>query len=330
MDQKGAELVAQGWQRLEEGRHVEAIQVFSAVAERPDQQIEALHGRALARERQGALSEALLDCERVLERHGGHLGALMTKGSIHAARGERMAALDSFREAARHAPGRAAVSHLVASAGGAGFTAPLRAEVEELFDRYADRFDRHLVEDLGYQGHLALAQAVVQAAGTFQADWSCLELGCGTGLCGPLLRPLARRLTGVDLSSKMLSRARDRHVYDVLYRADLVYALVCSRQHSLDLVAASDVLSYLGDLRPVFEESARVLKPGGWLAFTVEAATGHSETVCQPTRRVAFSRSYIERQCAENRFEVGRLTTAPLRTQSGQQVMELIAVCRRA
>ena len=35
-----------------------------------------------------------------------------------------------------------------------------------------------------------------------------LDLGCGTGLCGPLLRPYARALAGVDLSPQMLERMR--------------------------------------------------------------------------------------------------------------------------
>ena len=33
-----------------------------------------------------------------------------------------------------------------------------------------------------------------------------LDAGCGTGLCGPLVAPYARRLVGVDLSEAMLAR----------------------------------------------------------------------------------------------------------------------------
>ena len=34
-----------------------------------------------------------------------------------------------------------------------------------------------------------------------------LDIGCGTGLCGPLVAPYARRLVGVDLSGRMLAQA---------------------------------------------------------------------------------------------------------------------------
>jgi len=48
-----------------------------------------------------------------------------------------------------------------------------------------------------------------------------LDAGCGTGLCGPSLAPYARRLTGVDLSSGMLARAKEKQVYDALTQAEV-------------------------------------------------------------------------------------------------------------
>jgi predicted TPR repeat methyltransferase len=48
-----------------------------------------------------------------------------------------------------------------------------------------------------------------------------LDLGCGTGLSGQALRPLARRLTGVDLSPAMIDARRTRTVYDVLTVAEI-------------------------------------------------------------------------------------------------------------
>ena len=53
-----------------------------------------------------------------------------------------------------------------------------------------------------------------------------LDAGCGTGLCGPLVAPYARRLAGVDLSEGMLAHAKEKNVYDELIegRADGVPA----------------------------------------------------------------------------------------------------------
>jgi predicted TPR repeat methyltransferase len=106
---------------------------------------------------------------------------------------------------------------------------------------------------------------------------SALDLGCGTGLCAPLLRPLVRRLAGVDLSEKMLDKAREAGLYDELACADIVDWLR-QREAEWDLVLAADVLVYIGDLAPLFEGVARVLQPGGWFAFSVESLAPRSRS----------------------------------------------------
>src|SRR5439155_24800722 len=93
----------------------------------------------------------------------------------------------------------------------------------ELFDGYADRFDEHLVEKLHYRGPELLRAAVSRA--TPRTDLAVIDLGCGSGLCGALLRPVASTLVGVDLSPRMIEKARQRGVYDELLREDVVEAL---------------------------------------------------------------------------------------------------------
>src|SRR5215472_1777162 len=57
-------------------------------------------------------------------------------------------------------------------------------------------------------------------------DWAecdrALDLACGTGRVGAWLRGRGvRRLDGADLTPQMLSRARERGVYDRLVEADV-------------------------------------------------------------------------------------------------------------
>jgi predicted TPR repeat methyltransferase len=91
-------------------------------------------------------------------------------------------------------------------------TAPVAAPKEYvigLFDRYADHFDEHLVGKLRYRTPSLLLDAVMRLAPSGNlGTLDILDLGCGTGLVGSLLRPLARTLTGVDISSNMLQIAR--------------------------------------------------------------------------------------------------------------------------
>src|SRR6202011_5820865 len=136
------------------------------------------------------------------------------------------------------------------------------------FDDFAESFDRNL-EELGYRAPQLLFDAVRQS-GALQRSLDVLDIGCGTGLCGPLLRPFARRLVGVDLSPNMLSKAAARAVYDQLNCAELTQWLAeCGQQFGL--VVAADVLCYFGDLSAAFANSRAVLAPGACFACSLEA-----------------------------------------------------------
>lgn len=148
--------------------------------------------------------------------------------------------------------------------------APPAAHVRDLFDGYAGRFEKSLVEGLGYRVPEDLA-ALLAAHAPDRRFAACLDLGCGTGLMAPLLRPRVDRLEGVDLSSAMVDAARAKGLYDALAVAELVADLTDRPAATFDLVVAADVFCYLGDLAPAFAETARALASGGLFAFSVEA-----------------------------------------------------------
>jgi predicted TPR repeat methyltransferase len=148
--------------------------------------------------------------------------------------------------------------------------APPAAHVRDLFDGYAGRFEKSLVEGLGYRVPEDLA-ALLAAHAPDRRFAAALDLGCGTGLMAPLLRPRVDRLEGVDLSSAMVEGARAKGLYDALAVAELVVDLTTRSTARFDLVVAADVFCYLGDLAPAFGQVARVLAAGGLFAFSVEA-----------------------------------------------------------
>ncbi|MFT8242861.1 methyltransferase domain-containing protein [Roseomonas sp. BN140053] len=141
--------------------------------------------------------------------------------------------------------------------------------VRDLFDRYAGHFDTHLVDVLGYRTPALLAALVDRAGVVPEGSLEVLDLGCGTGLSGRALRPFARRLEGVDLSPRMLAEARRTGLYEALHEADLLEFLP-GRPAGFGLVAAADVLNYLGDLAPALAGIAAALHPGGVAAFSLE------------------------------------------------------------
>lgn len=137
------------------------------------------------------------------------------------------------------------------------------------FDEFADNFEAVLLDKLDYQAPRLVAAALSRAGLSTRDDLEVLDAGCGTGLCAGFLRPLAGRLTGVDLSGKMLDKARARASYDVLLEAELRTFLGAHPQ-AFDVVVAADVLLYFGRLEELTVAIRRALRPGGVAVFTVE------------------------------------------------------------
>jgi predicted TPR repeat methyltransferase len=194
------------------------------------------------------------------------------------------------------------------------------AFVRALFDEYADRFDAELVDTLRYRGH---EQVCAPLAALHPAPFaSTLDLGCGSGLAAPLLRPRTVRLAGVDLAPRMIDRAAATGLYDDLEVAEAVAHLHRTTTRH-DLVVACDVFIYLGDLAPVFDGVKRVLTGGGLFAFTVEE--GHAEAGYDllPTLRYTHSQAYLCGLAQARGLRVTRCDRAPLREARGEPIVGL-------
>jgi predicted TPR repeat methyltransferase len=209
--------------------------------------------------------------------------------------------------------------YLAALRGDAVPPAPPVAYVRQLFDGYAGAFDQHLVDTLGYKGPQLLVDGL--QGRRFEA---ALDLGCGTGLCAPLLRPIAGRLDGVDLSPNMVRQAQARGLYDEVVEADLAQYLAGTPRR-YDLLVAADVFIYVGDLEAVFAGAARVLQAGGTFCFSVEAADEQHALVLRPSLRYAHSGGYIRTLAERHGFDLRATARHPLRIDQGQPLAGLFA-----
>ena len=150
-----------------------------------------------------------------------------------------------------------------------------------------------------------------------------LDAGCGTGLCGPLLAPYARRLIGVDLSEGMLALAKEKHVYDVLIKDELTDHM---RAHpaAFDVIVSADTLVYFGDLESVVGAAASALRPSGLFVFTLEHAVGAAADIdwrLELHGRYSHARSYVERVLAAFGLQPW-IVPAELRMESGTPVAD--------
>ncbi|MDI6746034.1 MAG: tetratricopeptide repeat protein [Rhodocyclaceae bacterium] len=196
---------------------------------------------------------------------------------------------------------------------------PPRKYVETLFDSYAGDFQEHLVEQLQYQAHESLLRPLIGAGQRFPA---VLDLGCGTGLCGRLIHPLADAVDGIDVSSVMLEEARQLGVYRNLIHADLAPFLAETGLRA-DLVLAADVFIYVGELTGIFKSIRRILQPAGCFALTLELSSTGQDVHLLPSLRYAHSEAYIRRLAQTHGFTVKDLFTAPLRYDQLQPVQGL-------
>ena len=205
--------------------------------------------------------------------------------------------------------------------------------VRALFDQYAPRFERHLVEDLGYRGPALLISALDRVAPgrTFART---LDLGCGTGLMGRALANRSTRIDGVDLSPAMVEQARRSHLYAELSVCSLETALAIGSGAAYDLVTAADVLVYIGDLAPLLAGVYRTLRPGGLLAFTaqtVAAGDGAGSTSFALGRDLRFGHSpdYVASTLSSMGFNIMLLEPASTRRENSVPVAGLVVVASK-
>lgn len=187
--------------------------------------------------------------------------------------------------------------------------------VESLFNEYAPYYDQHLTKTL----HSDLPQQCFALFKKVHPEKviKTMDVGCGTGLAGELFRSHTQLLVGVDLSEKMLDKARMKHVYDALYQEDMVVALRRS-EHTVDLVVCCDALGYVGDLDPFFEGLTCALKPNGYALLTCEA--GDKPFALSLDGRYTHAAQYL-RACAEKYgFDVLAFEVTTLREQHEQPV----------
>ena len=312
-----------GATRLKLGRMQDAIDVLTEVLDREPHNVDALGHCAAAHAELGHSEQALALLERALAADPSLATAWVLRGTLLREAGRAQEAARSYERArACGADGELMGYYLAALQGdGAPPTAP-RAYVQGLFDGYAQGFEDHLLQVLRYQA----PQRLLEGLGDSHRFARALDLGCGTGLCGVLLRDRVDRLVGVDLSANMVRQARLRNVYDEVLEADLAHYLAASHE-TCDLVVAADVFIYVGALEAVFEGVARVLAKGGTFCFCVERDDedrGEGFLLSQ-SRRYAHALRYIRKLAEQNGFEIRHTADHPIRDDQEKPIVGLYA-----
>lgn len=231
--------------------------------------------------------------------------------------GDREAEAECWQQLAAISPEHPVAAHMLGAAGHA--PVPERASdryVRHLFDRFSRDFD-HVLARLSYRVPATVRSWFEERWPEPRAELRVLDVGCGTGLCGAQVKPWAMILDGVDLSPEMLSIARTLGVYSNLAVGEMCEHLA-ARSGEYDVIIAGDVLCYTGDLTAFANASLRALRPGGWVAFSVEATDSDHGFVLEAHGRYSHSHAAIRRWLRD--FREVDIRPEVIRTELGSPV----------
>ncbi len=313
-----------------DGRFEEAMAAYERALALDAQHTRAVNNIGLLYAAQGELERAVRYYIKALELMPGNQDARHLLGMTWYAMKKYGEAAEVFRQWLEKVPDHPVARHMYAALSGKGV--PERAPdhyVEHTFDRFAQSFERTLTERLEYRAPELCAQVVGECLAEHRGGLRVLDAGCGTGLCGPLLKPWAGVLAGVDLSRGMLDLAQTKGVYTDLYKAELTEFLRASPGH-WQLIVSADTLCYFGSLRAFAQAAHDALEPGGWLVFSVEALEGEEDRAeIQPSGRYAHSPGHLRAAFADANLRLPILRGETLRTEGGHPVAGWLVAAQR-
>ena len=234
--------------------------------------------------------------------------------------GDKSEAASCLRKLLKLTPDDQGARHVLNALEGTTTDTAPKEYVRNIFDDYAEGFESHLVNKLGYQTPQLLTDAILRSV-TKQSDLAVLDLGCGTGLMGEKLQRYCSHLAGVDLSPKMIEQTSNKDIYDDLAVGDVEEFMRSKDDACYDIVVAADVFVYIGELNNIYKEAKRLLPPGGIFSFSVEVTDDEKTNfILNETGRYSHAKSYLHELQRTYGFLEKVFLRALIRNQNNQPI----------
>lgn len=263
--------------------------------------------------------EAISHYHKALQIDHIHPSSLNNLAYLYHKMGEDQLAISFYKRLLTINPDHESASHMVAALTGNDQKKPSTQYITDIFDNYSENYEASLVEQLRYTVPNSLRQLYDSL---FQSDIKrdrLLDLGCGTGLSGQAFAETASHLTGVDLSKKMIGKAREKGIYNRLEVADIEQFLA-EEHYRYDCIIAADVLNYFAELTPLFRLTYGCSQDNCVFCFSTEKREKGGGFSLGKTGRFQHTPAYIRKKAEQTGWKLVSLTEANLRQEHGKWV----------
>lgn len=312
-------------------RHQEAHDIYRHALELSPDRVEVLNNLGNVLRKLDREKEAIETFEKAIELMPYFRDAYQRLARLYVVTGQREQAQALYRRWLDEAPDDPIARHMGAAV--IGDTPPERAAdgyVKETFDGFANSFDK-VLKTLEYKAPFLVIDAIKDALGPPRKDFNVLDAGSGTGLCGPLITPYAKHLTGVDLSPGMLAKAEGREVYDELLEGELT-GFMTDRAAEYDIIISADTLCYFGDLEAVSKAACGALKTDGYLVITLEKSDedeSQADFTLHTHGRYSHKESYLRRVLTDAGLSIVSVGHEVLRQERAEPVAGLVVTAQK-
>jgi predicted TPR repeat methyltransferase len=308
-------------------RFENALMHYDVLLQQDPDNIEYLYNSGVAQMALGHLSEAILHFENILSQEENHFAALNNLAAIHMRLEDKEQARILLKRAVAANPQDAASRHMLNALTSQESTATTCPEyATNLFNNYALYYDQHVKGQLHYSLPQHIAR-LIHKLHLLQVSHT-IDLGCGTGLAGVVLREISQQLTGVDIAAKMLEQAKEKGIYDKLIETEL-QTFLKEDTHYYELAVAADVLPYIGDLESLFASLAKRLSPNGYFIFSTEISADKPWQL-QSTARFSHHPDYIKSLCTKYDLQLQHQEQVTARQQEQQALQVMLYAAQKA
>ncbi|MGC1182963.1 tetratricopeptide repeat protein [Legionella sp.] len=306
-------------------RFENALMHYDVLLKKEPDNIEYLYNSGVAQMALGHLNEAIIFFDHVLRLQANHAASLNNLAAIYLKIDQRETSREYLRQALVINPNDSVSSHMLHALDGDSQAKTSPEYAHNLFNNYALYYDQHMQGTLHYTIPQHIARTIHQLE--LPQKTQTLDLGCGTGLTGIVLREMSSHLTGVDIAAKMLAQAKTKGIYDELIEAE-ISEFFQKNSTSYDLIVAADVLPYLGELNSFFHSIEHHLNQHGYFIFTTEISP-KSPWFLQTSARFSHHPTYIKQLVEQTQLQLIKQEKIPARIQNQHPLEVMLYVLKK-